>query len=270
VSTDKFFQKIDLLRCPVCGTAFSHDGTSLRCANGHTFDPSKKGSVNFAPSATASRYDATLFEARRRILSAGFYDAVIEAIRAEMPANRGVVLDAGCGDGTFTKALQGETTVGIDLSKDAIRLAATGGGPILWAVGDLTRLPIKDASVDVILNLFSPANYAEFARVLKPDGVLLKLVPQSGYLREIRALMGERLRHESYSNEAVVSHLSERFSVEHSVRVTNTFPLTPEQAADFLRMTPLTFGTVPEALDPGALKEITVDVELVISKGIHA
>ena len=266
MSTEKFFQKIELLRCPVCGTAFSHCGASLRCKTGHTFDPSKKGSVNFAPNAAVSRYDAALFSARRRILEAGFYDAVIEAIRSEMPAKGGTVLDAGCGDGTFTKALQGETTVGIDLSKDAIRLAASGGGPVLWMVGDLSRLPIQCDSVDVVLNLFSPANYAEFARVLRTDGVLLKLVPQSGYLSEIRALLGGRLRHETYSNEAVVSHLSERFCVKRRVRITHTFPLTPEQAADFLRMTPLMFGMEPDALDPTALKEITVDVELVISQ----
>ncbi len=266
MSAEKFFRKIALLRCPVCGTAFSHCGASLRCENGHTFDPSKKGSVNFAPNAAASRYGEALFTSRRRILEAGFYDGVIDAIRSAMPKSSGTVLDAGCGDGTFTKALQGETTVGIDLSKDAIRLAAGGGGPVLWIVGDLSRLPLCDASFDVILNLFSPANYAEFSRVLKPDGVLLKLVPQEGYLREIRALLGERLRRETYSNEAVVSHLAERFRLKDRVRITKTVPLTPTQAADFLCMTPLTFGTEPAALDPGALKEITVDVELVISE----
>jgi len=183
-----------------------------------------------------------------------------------MPKEPDVVLDAGCGDGTFTKRLQGKTTVGIDLSKDAILLAARGGGPILWAVGDLTGLPVADMSVDVVLNLFSPAHYAEFTRVLKPDGTLLKLVPGEGYLREIRTLMGDRLRKERYSNEAVVSHLSERLRVTDRVPVTYTLPLTREQAADFIRMTPLTFGAEPEALDASALKQITIDVEILIAK----
>ena len=142
MSADKFFNSTELLRCPVCGTAFSQCGASLRCANGHTFDPSRKGYVHFAPNAAPSQYDRTLFESRRRILEAGFYDDVIEAIRKAMPEDPGVVLDAGCGDGTFTKRLTGRTTVGIDLSKDAIQLAARGGGPILWAVGDLTKLPL--------------------------------------------------------------------------------------------------------------------------------
>ena len=265
MSAEKFFNRIQLLRCPVCGTAFSQCGGSLRCENGHTFDPSRKGYVHFAPNAAPSRYDKTLFLARGRILQAGFYDGVIEAIRALTP-DAETVLDAGCGDGTFTKALQGKTTIGVDLSKDAILLAAKGGGPILWAVGDLARLPVADTSVDVILNLFSPANYAEFSRVLKPKGNLIKLVPQEGYLREIRALMGDRLRKERYSNDAVVSHLSEHFTLQNRVRVQRTFPLNVQQAKDFLAMTPLTFGVEPETLDADRLTEITIDVEILLSE----
>ncbi|MBQ4423003.1 MAG: methyltransferase domain-containing protein [Clostridia bacterium] len=266
MSGGKFFDKTGLMRCPVCGTAFSRSGNALRCENGHTFDVSRKGYVHFAPNASPSRYDEALFASRRRILEAGFFDAVIDAVRAAMPADAGVVLDAGCGDGTFTKALARETTFGLDLSKDAILLAARGGGPILWTVGDLTKLPLADASVDVILNLFSPAHYAEFARVLKPDGRLLKLVPQEGYLREIRALMEDRLRRGTYSNEPVVSHLSERFTLLDRRRMTCTYPLSAEQAEDFLRMTPLTFGADAGELDASKLTEITIDVELLIAQ----
>ncbi len=266
MSAEKFFNHTELLRCPACGTAFSRCGSSLRCEKGHTYDPSKKGWINLAPNTAPSRYGSALFEARRRILEGGFYDAVLHAIRSAMPENPETVLDAGCGDGTFTKALQGNTTIGLDLSKDAIRLAAFGGGPILWVVGDLTRLPLKNTSVDVILNLFSPAHYAEFARVLKPDGKLLKLVPQEGYLREIRALMADRLHREAYSNDAVVSHLSEQFHIADRIRIFGYYPLTEEQARDFLFMTPLTFGTDPGALDASLLKQITIDVELLIAE----
>lgn len=264
MSADKFFDQIAILRCPVCGTAFSQCGASLRCQNGHTFDPSAKGYVNFVPNAAPSRYSRELFEARRKVLENGFYRHVIDTVKSYMP-DANSLLDAGCGDGTFTKALQKQTTLGVDLNKEAIRLAARGGGPVLWIVGDLTRLPITDASVDVVLNLLSPANYTEFARVLRPSGTLLKLVPQQGYLREIRALMGDRLHKEAYSNDAVVAHLSERFRLKDRVRITDTYPLTKEQAQDFIRMTPLTFNTNPDELDADALKEITIDVELLVA-----
>ena len=266
MSVEKFFEHTDLLRCPVCGAAFSRAAQSLICKNGHTFDPSRKGYVHFLPNAKPSRYDAKLFEARRRILEAGFYDGVIRAIRRAIPPEAQVLLDAGCGDGTFTKALAQGVTIGLDNSKDAITLAARGGNPVLWTVGDLTRLPVRDASVDAVLNLFSPAHYDEFRRVLKPDGRLLKLVPQSGYLKEIRALMGDRLRSGAYSNDAVVSHLMQRFTLSERVHVTESFELSEPQARDFLAMTPLTFGAEPDALDASQLTQITIDVELLIAQ----
>ena len=90
--------------------------------------------------------------------------------------------------------------------------------------------------------------------------------PQQGYLKEIRALMGDRLRKEQYSNEAVVSHLSERLRIADRTRVTYTLPLTREQAGDLIRMTPLTFGAEPDMLDASSLSEITIDVEILIAK----
>ena len=260
MSAEKFFELIDLFRCPVCGTAFSRADNSLRCVNGHTFDPSRKGYVHFLPNVNPSRYGAELFEARRRILEGGFYDRVIEALRQAMPKDASVVIDAGCGDGTFTKALQRGTTVGLDLSKDAIRFAARGGGPILWTVGDLTQLPVCDGCADVVLNLFSPAHYAEFRRVLKRNGLLIKLVPQSGYLGEIRALAGLA----PYSNEAVVSHLMENFRLLDRIRIRETFPISESQARDFIAMTPLTFG-IEATLDASKLRTITVDAEILIA-----
>ena len=262
MSAEKFFKQISLLRCPVCGTAFSRSQSALRCENGHTFDVARKGYVHLLPNAKPSKYDAALFEARRRIQESGFYDDVLCAIRKRIPADTAVLLDAGCGDGTFTKSLARGVTVGLDSAKDAITLAARGGGPILWTVGDLTRLPLADASVDVILNLFAPAHYAEFRRVLKPGGRLIKLVPQADYLAEIRALCALP----AYSNEAVVSHLAAQFCIVERQRFTKTFAVTPEQAKDVLAMTPLTFDVGPDAADAQKISSITIDVELLLAK----
>ena len=33
-------------------------------------------------------------------------------------------------------------------------------------VGDLAQLPLREHSIDVILDIFSPANYQEFGRLL--------------------------------------------------------------------------------------------------------
>src|SRR5699024_11433583 len=57
----------------------------------------------------------------------------------------------------------------------------------LWLVGDLANTPIGDGSCQVILNIFSPANYMEFKRVLAPNGLVEKVVPRANYLKELRS-----------------------------------------------------------------------------------
>ena len=36
---------------------------------------------------------------------------------------------------------------------------------VAWFVGDLAQLPLREHSIDVILDIFSPANYQEFGRL---------------------------------------------------------------------------------------------------------
>lgn len=266
----KFFEHAALLKCPICGGALGARDNSLVCTQGHTFDVSRKGYVHFAPNAKPSRYDRTLFEARRRVVNARFYapmrTAILDAVTRYAP-NAQVSLDAGCGDGSFTRALhRGGQMLALDLSKDAIALAATRSDPILWMVADLTRMPVADGCVDVLFDLFSPAHYEAFSRVLTRDGILVKVVPQSGYLQEIRAAAGEQLRHDTYSNAPVVKLLSERFHVLETKRVTAEFQLNEAEASDFLAMTPLLFHVDAQAIAPQSIGTITVDVDVLVAK----
>ena len=52
---------------------------------------------------------------------------------------------------------------------------------------DLWRpLPIRDDTVDVALNIFAPRNGGEFARILRPGGRLVVVVPAEAHLQELR------------------------------------------------------------------------------------
>jgi 23S rRNA (guanine745-N1)-methyltransferase len=170
--------------------------TSLRCERNHDFAISRKGYVDFCPAAKAGAYDDALFTSRSRFIAGGFYAELVEAIRKLLP--EGPILDAGCGEGSFLKAIlpapSARPCVGLVLSRPGVQRAARGGGGWLWAVGDLSRLPLKDNGVTAVMNILSPANYPEFSRVLAPGGVTLKAVPGESYLREVRALAKDRLR----------------------------------------------------------------------------
>ena len=261
-----------LFRCPLCRGALTAGETSLRCEKGHDFALSKKGYADFCPGAKAGAYDDALFASRSRFISGGFYTELIDELRELLAKYTpdGPVLDAGCGEGSFLKAICPDPTarlcLGLDLSRPGIQRAARGGGGWLWAVGDLARLPLMDGAVAAILNVLSPANYPEFTRVLRPGGVVLKAVPGERYLTEVRVLAKDRLRSESYSNARVVQLFRERFDLLESREICRTFPLNPQQAADLVAMTPLTQGIEKEQLDIAALTSVTIHLHILVGR----
>ena len=261
-----------LFRCPLCRGRMTAGETSLRCDAGHDFALSKKGYVDFCPAARAGAYDDDLFDSRSRFIAGGFYEELIERLRTLLDryAPAGPVLDAGCGEGSFLKAIlpdpSARACLGLDLSRPGVQRAARGGGGWLWAVGDLSRLPLAEGSMAAILNILSPANYPEFRRVLLPGGAVLKVVPGERYLHEVRALAKDRLRRETYSNERVLKLFEEKFELLETEEICSTYPLTPSQAADLIAMTPLTQGIEKEQLDLAALTKVTIHLHILAGR----
>lgn len=238
---DKLFLALERipLACPVCGAALARTGDDLVCARGHQVNVNRKGCVNLLSSQVDSCYDADLFAARRRVFDAGCYDVVVNAIEDLLPAGKHRILDAGCGDGWYLNALlsrhDGWCGAGVDISRDAILQATNHPCTALWVVGDLRRLPFADGSFTAVLDVLTPANYDEFRRVLAPDGLLIKVYPGSGYLRELRAARGMA----EYAEGQVDAYLREKATIVAETRVTVTHPVSSELWRDFVWMTPL-------------------------------
>ena len=264
--------RADLFRCPLCHGRLAAGETSLRCEGGHDFALSKKGYADFCPSARAGAYDDALFDSRSRFIAGGFYGELIERLKVLLDtyAPEGPILDAGCGEGSFLKALVPEPAtrpcIGLDLSRPGIQRAARGGGGWLWAVGDLSRLPLQTSSMAAIVNILSPANYPEFSRVLRPGSVVLKVVPGERYLCEVRALAKDLLRHEAYSNERVVKLFTDNFEMLGSWELCRTRPLSPARAADLVAMTPMTQGIQKEQLNTAALDSVTIHLHILAGR----
>lgn len=267
------FPALSRLRCPLCEKPFARRGASLLCASGHCFDIARKGFVNLTPGRRQDAvYDRALFESRRRVLESGAYAPVIQALSRlcrEYAPDQALLVDAGCGEGFYAKALAPlfESVAAFDLSRDAIALAASGpkdeaAQRIAFLVADLTRIPVETAAASVVLDVFTPAHYAEFARVLKPGGLLLKALPRGGYLREIRALTGKG----AYDNGDVIRRMDEagdgRFAVLAQETLTYAAPLDAALRADAVRMTPLSHDA-HAAPDLSCLNEITIDMEII-------
>ncbi|WP_239061486.1 putative RNA methyltransferase [Lacticaseibacillus suibinensis] len=230
-----------LFACPVCQQSLQIEGTSLVCENEHRFDLAKKGTVNFLNKPVPTEYDAPMLAARRRVLQAGFFEPFLTAIKSQLTA-ADLVLDVGCGEGTPTAFLATVAqAVGFDISAPAINLAGSLATSALYCVADLARLPFLASRFSAVVDLFSPGAYREFDRVLQPGGRLFKVIPEAGYLQELRTGLYAGTDKATYSNEAVLSRFMATYPQATSQLFSYDFAVTSAQFEDVMAMTPLSW-----------------------------
>jgi len=301
-----------LFRCPICSRPLKMDGSrSMICVSRHCFDLSKDGYINLIPHAVRSKYSKDLFTSRRETSRHGLFDPLIDAIRnkiedtAPSRSRELRILDAGCGEGSHLAAILSALKkpdapdilgVGVDIAKEGIRLAAKSGALAIWCAADLAGSPFADRQFDVILNILSPANYQEFQRLLRDDGMLIKVIPGSRYLQEIRALFqGEAANQPSPAEGLTGGHTIGRPSpaadsttrrlVPATGRTTELFGrkfasvdvqhveygmlVAGEALEHLLRMTPLSWGVPEEAIQQAAGQgplRVTFDYEILCGR----
>ena len=269
------FASATAFACPICRENLTLVESSLKCENRHSFDLAKFGYVNLAPQIKQSaNYDKENFQNRQQILEAGFYQAILEAVSDLLSnsKNAKTILDIGCGEGFYSRKLQerhpDKTFYAFDISKDSVQIAAKSepNWAVNWFVGDLARLPIKDASMDILLDIFSPANYGEFRRVLSKDGILIKVIPTENHLKEIRQKVQDQLTNKDYSNQNIKNHFQEHFTILSSQTASLTKTITADQLQALLSMSPLLFHIDQTKIDWSQLTEITIEAEILVGK----
>ena len=271
------FATASAFSCPICQENLTLVETSFKCSNRHSFDLAKFGYINLAPQIKQSaNYDKENFQNRQQILEAGFYQAILDAVSDFLASSETstTVLDIGCGEGFYSRKLQeshyDKTFYAFDISKDSVQIAAKSepNWAVNWFVGDLARLPIKDASMDILLDIFSPANYGEFRRILSKDGILIKVIPTENHLKEIRQKVQDQLTKKDYSNQDIKNHFQEHFTILSSQTASLTKPITAEQLQALLSMTPLLFHVDQSKIDWSDLTEITIEAEILIGQAL--
>lgn len=269
------FASATAFACPICQENLTLLETNFKCCNRHSFDLAKFGYVNLAPQIKQSaNYDKENFQNRQQILEAGFYQAILDAVSDLLASSKTTttILDIGCGEGFYSRKLQEshseKTFYAFDISKDSVQIAAKSepNWAVNWFVGDLARLPIKDASMDILLDIFSPANYGEFRRVLSKDGILIKVIPTENHLKEIRKRVQDQLTNKEYSNQDIKEHFQEHFTILSSQTASLTKTITAEQLQALLSMTPLLFHVDQSKIDWSQLTEITIEAEILVGK----
>ncbi|MGL1834471.1 putative RNA methyltransferase [Rhodocyclaceae bacterium SMB388] len=268
----------EALACPLDGLPLRRSAATWRCAGGHSFDIASQGHTHLLPVQQKRSRDPgdskDMVAARRRFLAAGHYQPIAAATSrvalADCPPTKTLsCLDAGCGEGYYLRQLAGASVdgrrlalIGLDISKWAVLSAAKQDGRMSWVVGSNANLPVLPATLDRVLCMFGFPVYAEFARVLKPDGQLVMVDAGPDHLRELREIIYPSLKPERSTDLPTppgFTHL-----VTDSVRYRFTLA-GRDRIADLLTMTPHLYRASAEGRAKAAALsslELTVDVRL--------
>lgn len=238
-----------LLICPLCHLPLQPENRSWRCENRHQFDQAKEGYLNLLPvQHKGSREPGDspeMMQARREFLQAGHYqplrDGVVALLREKLQ-DAGALLDIGCGEGYYTSALSalGGKVYGLDIAKNAIRLAAKRYPDVQFCVASSQRLPFADASLDGVVRIYAPCNEAELTRVVRPGGVLLTVTPGAHHLQQFKALIYREVQLHAPEEKCYSG-----FSEESQQSLRYAMHLSGDAAATLLQMTPFAWRAKP-------------------------
>ncbi len=231
------------LLCPLCGKPLALQEKTYRCENRHSFDVARQGYVNLlAVQQKHSAHPGDTREqvlARRRVLDAGFYAPLAQAIcdLAKETGCSGPLLDAGCGEGYYSTQLADALNaplIGLDISKEAVRCAAGRHKDALWLCASAAHMPVATGSIGTVTSLFSITAAEEFHRVLRPDGTLIQVLAGEDHLLGLKEIIYPQLLHKEKQSQPELPGFTRICS--HPVRF--SFTVTGEQVQDLFAMTP--------------------------------
>lgn len=252
---------MSLFRCPICASPLSREGNALRCPDRHSFDLAREGYVNLLPPNRKHSKDPgddrEMVAARSAFLERGWYLPLrnaLEGLACQLTKDISapVVVDSGCGEGWYTAGIfralaaagREPQIAGVDISKFALRKAARRLPQGEFAVGSAYQLPLPDECADILLDVFSPLAAEEFARVLRPGGHFLYVVPSARHLWQMK----EVLYTQPYENPVKVEAYP-GFDYLGATPVRETIALDdPAHIMALFHMTPYTWKTPKEGV----------------------
>lgn len=270
----------DVLKCPNCHQSLFKVDRSYKCKNNHSFDMSKKGYIHLLLAnqkhSDISGDSKFMIDARNRFLDSEAYSILKEELASIITSfyHPGFVFgDMACGEGYYTTYIHQEleklgdvSTYGVDLSLEAIAQSSRRQRLLnqtnnsLYVIGNLSFLPFMDSSFDLLLNCFAKLEEKEFARVLKPSGVFIRVLPGEKHLYGLKKVVYDNV----YLNEEKEMDLK-GFSLIETRNISKEVTLSNQQIKDVFTMTPYYYKSPKEGVERlYSLNELTTEISFLI------
>lgn len=238
-----------MLICPKCNQSLKKKEHTWSCKNHHSYDIAKRGYVHLALNQKKNTGDdKEMVRARTRFLSHGYYEVLrnelYQIIQNYKPKR---IVDAGCGEGYYTNFLKTDENeiYAFDLSKYAVDEACKARNDVQYIVASVFHLPIEDACADMVLSVFAPFDAQEFYRLLKEEGLFIKVGPGPRHLMGLKEILYDK----PYENQ-VDPTVYDGFMLEDSIELKQVIEINDTQDIQALfHMTPYYWKTSKSAAE---------------------
>ena len=258
-----------MYQCPLCQNPLVIANKLYRCEQNHCFDIAKEGYVNLLPvqqkNSKAPGDNKEMMQARREFLQAGWYQPLADAVcKMLQPLASQKLLDLGCGEGYYSSKIQQALPecdiYGVDIAKNAIKIAAKANKQIQFCVASAYKLPFSDNTFDSIVRIYAPSEAGELARVLQQKGYLLTVTPGPQHLFEIKQAV--------YANPRLHDDaISTIDGFNHQQRQRLSFKLhfnRAEDVAALIQMVPLAWKFTTEQKQHFAKQTKTISIDFLL------
>lgn len=231
-----------LINCPVCGMPISKKQNTYFCVNKHNFDIAKEGYVNMLMCNQKNSKNPgdskEMLIARQAFLNGGAYFELLKVLVSIIQTSvltQTKIVEAGCGEGYYIsnikERLPNYNCYGLDISKDAIKMATKRNKEVNFYVASSYKTYIKSQSVGCILVIFAPFVEQEFSKILDDNGIIVVVKPRQDHLLEIKNCFYSDIYPKEDANY-------ELFKVVKSYSISYDMDLTEGEIINLFKMTP--------------------------------
>lgn len=219
--------------CPVCKNKLTKINNTYKCINNHSYDISKQGYINLNMHNSQNTGDNNeMINARKDFLEKGYYDFLLNEVNKLLSMDDSLV-DLACGEGYYTSRFIAKDKIGIDLSKQGLKIASKNDKNTTYLLNSIFHNPLENNSADRIITIFAPIAKEEIVRVLKKNGKFILVKPDEKHLYELKQAIYDN----PYLNQIEDIEI-DGLTLEKEIKISNKATLNNKDIHNLFMMTP--------------------------------